>query len=494
MLSIEPLRFLSHKEMEKIHEGALEILEHIGMRIDHDEALEYLEEIGCRVDYDKKEVKFPASLTDRYINKMREDYKNPARVPEKMAVRYSQVKFKTEPFKIHQDFSVNSGGFCCFIYDFEEKKRNATLEDVRDAITLADKLENITATGLPCVAQEIPAALRPIKMAAELVKYTNKLGGIEAFTAFDVEYITRIAEIVAGSKENLRKNPILVGYGEIRSPLCFDRNMVEVFLAYIKRGIPQTVDTMPCGGTTAPVTSAGCLALGIAESIAGLILGYAVNEDAVIGIDVTPSVADMQSGLFRYAAPERWPLLGARVQMISEYYGCPSGIHGGKTDSCFPGIRVGIEKAFSMLMPVLCGSIGIGTIGHLENAVTFSPLQLVIDNEIAGYLRHSLKGIEVNEETLAIDEIKKVGIGGNFLTSEHTCKHFRKELYLNNFFAAKPWTIAREKEGEDFKRLAIEKAKKIISSERTNYLTKAQEKEINKIVEEAKRKLGGGEK
>ena len=94
------------------------------------------------------------------------------------------------------------------------------------------------------------------------------------------------------------------------------------------------------------------------------------------------------------------PLLVARVQLISEFYGCPSGVHGGKTDSCFPNVQCGIEKAMSTVFPVLAGAVGIGTVGHLENAVTFSPLQLVIDNEVSRAVRRTLRPIEVNDQTL----------------------------------------------------------------------------------------------
>ena len=62
-----------------------------------------------------------------------------------------------------------------------------------------------------------------------------------------------------------------------------------------------------------------------------------------------------------------------------------------------------------MYVAVMAGAIGFGTVGHLENAVTFSPLQLVIDNEIARYVRHAIRGIEVNEETLALDVIEAGG-------------------------------------------------------------------------------------
>ena len=173
------------------------------------------------------------------------------------------------------------------------------------AINLVNHLDQIDYTGLPVSDQTVPAVDRPVVMAAELAKYTTKLGGIESWTKEDVHYIHEIAQIVAGSTEAFRQRPVLVGYGELRTPLCFDRNMIEVFLEYLKLGVPQTVDTMPAAGTTAPVTAAAVLSLGVAETLSAVVLGYAVSENPVLSMDVIPSYTDMTSGIFKYAGPDR---------------------------------------------------------------------------------------------------------------------------------------------------------------------------------------------
>src|SRR5208282_3842082 len=118
------------------------------------------------------------------------------------------------------------------------------------------------------------------------------IGGVETFAVEDVGYLIEMAKVVAGSAQEFARHPKLVGYAEVRSPLCFDANMADIFMAYIKAGVPQTVDTMPCGGTTAPMTGAGILALGAAETIGAMALGYAIDENAVVGMDINPSYAD----------------------------------------------------------------------------------------------------------------------------------------------------------------------------------------------------------
>lgn len=484
----EPVRTLAPDEMQRIHGHAVRILEEIGLWVEADEAIDYYVKAGCTADRATRMVKFPAAVVETCVARMKASYAKPGRMPERMSVRYSHIRFRREPFKVHHDFSVNTGGFCVFICDLDGTRRRANIKDVRQMINLAHHLDQISYMGLPVSAQEIPHRLRPVKMAAELVKRTSKLGGVEAFNKDDVRYITEIAEIAAGGAKALREKPILVGYGEIRSPLCLDAVMSSVMIEYIKRGLPQSLDTMPNAGATAPATAAGTLALGVAETLAGLVLGYAVDANACLAVDVTPSFTDMASGLYRYYSPERGALLSARIQMISEFYGCPSGVHGGKTDACRFNEQAGMDKAVSMLMPVLAGACGFGTVGHLENAATLSPVQLVIDNEIARYVRHLVRGVTVSDDTLAFDEIKRVGPGGEFMTSDHTFRHFREETFNSDLFDHHPWDSTRAL--PDITEKARARAMELMDKDPEPWLSKDQIKAIDEVVKKAEKELG----
>jgi len=487
----EPIRVLKPDDMERIHQAALTILQDVGMRIDSDRALTYLRRIGARVDDASHVVRFERRTVQGFVDRMRADYAARQR-PRQMSVRYSQVRFAAEPHGIHPDFTANAGGFSCFIHDLERRRRPATLDDVRHAIHMVNRLDQITFTGLPVSDQFTPIELRPVRMAAELAKYTTKFGGIETFKTDDIPYLIEIGTILKGSLAALKAEPILVGYGEARSPLCLDQNMADIFIEYIERGFPQTLDTMPSGGGTAPVTAAGLLAVGIAETLAGLALGYAVDEHALVGVDIIPSYCDMQSGLFHYGAIDRMPLLIARVQMISEYYGCPSGVHGGKTDSCFSNLQAGVEKALSTVLPVLAGAIGIGTVGHIENAVTFSPQQLVIDNEIIRGVRHILRPIEVNDDTLALDVVRQVGIGGHFLDHDHTARHFRREMFLSPLFQTMPWQNARIEGAGHLETAALDMARNLWNEKVEPVLDVDRIRAVDAVVESARRHLAQG--
>ena len=483
------IKLLTKDEKQRLHDGARLILEQVGMKIYHKGAREYFRAFGCKVDEESLMVKFPAAVVEESVEQMRQDFHKSTRQGFRQAVRFTEASYFSRAEELHHDFTVNAGGFCTLIYDLERKRRYANIHDVHDSFKLVNALDEITWAGLPCSDQETPYSLRPVKMAAELVKYTSKIGGVEAWMVQDVAWLEEIATVVRGSKERLMADPCLVGYGESRSPLALDENMAEIFIEYVKRGFPQSLDTMPSAGTTAPATGAGTLALGLAETLAGLVLGYAVRRDAVLSLDFTGGYCDMKSLLFPYAGADRMPLLGAWVQMLKEFYGITPGVHGGKTNACEPGFQAGMEKAISTLFPLICGASGIGTIGQLEFGITFSPVQLVLDAEVVRAVRRSLAGFEINEDTLALDLIGQVGPEGNYISEPHTADHFQREFWLSDLTECLTWESYSRKKVKGMERLAEEMVREIIAGPLAPVLDQHQVAEIDRIVAACEKKL-----
>ena len=484
------LSVLTHDEMRSLHDTALRILNEVGMRIEHAEALSHLDGAGCRVDGKTHIVRFPLDLLERSVEHLRQQFAGPQRYAERIPMRYTVMYFSTMPRRPRSAFDANTGGFVPFVLPLEGPRRRATLQDVRDSIRLADALPNIDLIGLPCSAEDVPARLRPVVMAGELVKLTGKIGGIEAFCCRDIDYLSAMATVIRGSAEEARRRPVLVGYGEAKSPLVIDATMAGIFVEYVKRGFPQSLDTMPAAGTTAPARSAATLALGLAETLGAMTLAYAIDPDADISLDICPTLTAMDTTLFPYAGADRLPLVAAAMQLLADYYGRPGGCHGGKTDACVPGVQAGMEKALSIIFPVLAGATGVGTMGHVENALTFSYEQLVIDDAIAGYIRRMLRGFEVNEETLAFELIKEVGPGGNYLLEPHTAQNFRDEFYLPDIVERMSYDAWETQEIRGMEAKAREKAERLLAEHHPRPLDAAQEREIDAIIEAAKRDEG----
>ncbi len=478
------IKILTPDEMQRMHEAAVRVLDRAGMMIDHPEALEYLRDAGCRVDMDARRVTYPPEVTENAVGTMRRDFTLADRQGVAMPVRFSEVHFATAPPHIYHGFTANAGGFVPYIMDLDGRRRFATMRDVRETIRLVDGLENIDMLGLPVSASDVPEPELPIRMTAELLRGTRKIGGVEAWNIRDVRALQRMAAVVRGSDEAARKRPLLVGYAEVRSPLCMDNNMVEVFLESVRLGLPQTVDTMPNAGATAPASGAGCLVQGLAETISAIVLGYAVDPQAMLGLDITPGYCDMRGGSFPYSGADRLPLVAAANQMITEFYGRPGGCHGGKTDASCVGVQSAIEKALSIAFPILCGASGIGTVGQL-GSTTFSPLQVVIDNEIIGYVKRMLQGFEVDNLQWAVDAIVEVGPGGQFLSHPSTFDRFRSEFWLEHIFERLAFEGGDELGGDQLVEKARAKAERILREHEPEPLPTDQSAAIDEIVKES---------
>lgn len=478
------ISILSEDEMQSIHDGALYILEKVGARVNHQKALEYLADTGCRVDFLKQHVWFPTHIVEENVSKMRSSFELEASRGgrEAMPFSYGNMYFATMPRVIHYPFTVNCGAFPPNVLDLEGNRRVATMQDVRDSIRLADALENIDFVGPPCSAQEIPHEIRPIVVAAELVKNTSKPGGIELWNTTQIEYISEIAAIVRGSKAELMERPLLVGYCGMRSPLCLDQNMAEIFIENIKRGFPQWLYTMPCGGLTAPATIMGTLTQGVAETLIGLVLGYAVDPEAIVSIDIAASLADMRSLGFPYSGPDVILLSAASNQMVTQFYKRPGGAHGGRTDACLTGVQAGIEKTLSMIFPLMVGATGIGTVGQIEKNMTFSYQQLVVDDEIVRYIKHIFAGVRGDPARRALDVIEFVGSNGQFINHPHTADHFREEFWISSLMERMRWEAWENEDLRSMEERSIDKAKRLIANHVPEPLSSEQVNEIDRII------------
>lgn len=127
--------------------------------------------------------------------------------------------------------------------------------------------------------------------------------------------------------------------------------------------------------------------------------------------------------------------------------------------------------------------------GMLELGVTFDYAQLVIDNEIARMVNKVVGGIPVNEETLAVDVIKEVGSSGQFITQEHTFKHF-KEQSQSKLIDRRMREAWLEKGGTDLTTRAYEEAIRILETHKPDPLPEGVPEKLREIVEEAEREYG----
>jgi len=291
---------------------------------------------------------------------------------------------------------------------------------------------------------------------------------------------------VRGSAENFRRNPFIIHYSEPTTPLKHTQEPLQKLLFCAEKGIPIVYVSAPVTGGTAPVTIAGALALSNAEFLSGLVIAQLKHKGAPIIYGGLAGPLDMHTTVNLYAGPEVY-LNHIAIKEMASYYGLPDFNTGGCTDAKILDQQAAIESTFSLLQAGLAGSSLLHDVGYMESGLTASWESIVMADEIIDEIKHFLKGIKVNKETLAVDVIDKVGPGGNFLAEEHTLKHFKEVWYpkLINRDIYENWVRDGSK---PLGKVLNEKVKWILENHKPEPLSKGVKGKIKEILERAKRK------
>jgi trimethylamine--corrinoid protein Co-methyltransferase len=123
-------------------------------------------------------------------------------------------------------------------------------------------------------------------------------------------------------------------------------------------------------------------------------------------------------------------MINAAVAQMAQHFELPLYSTGGTTDSKHVDAQAAYESAMSSLLVAMSGANYIHDIaGLMESDLTVSYEKLVIDNEILGMCQRVLRGIEVNDTTLATDQIIEKGPDGHFTVDIHTAEHMATEFY-----------------------------------------------------------------
>jgi trimethylamine--corrinoid protein Co-methyltransferase len=128
----------------------------------------------------------------------------------------------------------------------------------------------------------------------------------------------------------------------------------------------------------------------------------------------------------------------------------------GPSDSKSIDFQCGYEKASGILLSALSGANVINTVGGLTGELSYHPVQSVLDNDVCGMIGRFLQGVQIDNDTLAVDLINTVGpIPGFFLNQAHTRQWWKKEHFLPHAADTLPypeWQRAGKKAALDYAR------------------------------------------
>lgn len=474
------LKILSDKDIEKIHHSALNILWGTGVEVREDQAFEILKKAGCPTN--GKTVRIPDHLIKEAIQSAPKTFTLYGRDPN-FEVRLEDRLVYYEPMIGRLN-----------ILDLETGlRRRTTLDDVAKLIQVADALEHYTLLhsgaimphieGVPDEVAHVCGYFTSVKNSSKVIK------GVVRGKEKSKDCI-RMAAVIAGGEEALKKRPNIFTTCNVISPLEYMVEQTEGLIEYAKVGLPVDIASEPQCGATSPVTMAGTLAQQTAEILGMVVISQLVNPGTPVLMGTVAAAMDLRNGMIALGGVEAALLNVAHAQM-AQFYGIPSRGTGSNTESKILDMQAGYEKAITLSLPALAGINMIFYPGTMDHAMTVSLESLVIDHEICGMIGRILQGISVTEETIGLDLIGKVGPGGHFLNQKHTLRHLREEHFLPKLSDRDSYEIWTEKGKGGIRERAKEQVRNILAEHIPLPIDSAVEKELLSIIKEVeKRSLG----
>jgi trimethylamine--corrinoid protein Co-methyltransferase len=414
------LNVLNEVQIEQIHLATIEVLERTGIRITHPKALELLDGAGAAVDGNR--VRIPAQLVEQAI------HTSPP--------HFALGKRNGEPTIFLEDnksyFGAGLDGVD-YLNPFTDERRRFTSEDCRVTATISNGLSNCSWSMILGLAADLPAENADRVIAKQALTYCEKPLFFCCNDPNSARAIYDMAVLITGSEKCFRQAPTIAAISSAISPLSWDDDTLEKIIFCAEKGIPQVLFPGPQAGATSPATFAGTIVQGSAESLSGLVVAQLVRTGAPAIYGAFTTIMDMATAIFSYGAPELSLMTAAMVQMAKHYHLPFFGTAGCSDAKFHDDPQAVIEATFSCLSSALSGANFVHDLGLLDHSAVISPNYLVLIDEILSMVNQYMRGILVNNETLALDLIDRVGPGGHYLAEEHTMHHFRDVWYSDLF-------------------------------------------------------------
>ena len=408
-------RVLSEADIRKIFNAALQVAETVGMRVTHRRALEVLAGAGCTVADGL--VRIPARLVEEARRTV------PPRII--MYGRSGEIAMELGGYNSY----FGTGSDLLETWDLETQVlRTSTLDDVARAARLADALPNMDFVMSCAYANDLEPHVSFLREFQAMMLSTEKPLVITAEGVDDTAVMYEIACVLRGGAEALAAKPYFIVYNEPVSPLQHSDEALAKLLFSAERNLPATYIPAPLAGGTGPLTIAGQLTQALAEYFLGMVFHQMVRPGAPLIFGVAPLVLDLATMQASYGAVEVNLSHTAAVE-IARWLDQPNWGYAGYTDAhCFDA-QAGLELAQSTLLDMLAGSNLSHDVGYMSFGLAASLEQVVVTDELISMNRRLLAGVEVDDETLAVDVIAAVGAGGDFVGQRHTRRHCRTDQW-----------------------------------------------------------------
>jgi trimethylamine--corrinoid protein Co-methyltransferase len=426
------LEILSPADVQRLHSATLDVIANTGVRFPSRVALEIWAEHGAAVDWERQIVKAPGQLIESALAAAPPVYSLAGRDPAlDLPLDGNHVYLGTDGCGV-EVLDLHTG-----------ERRRSVLADVADIARLADALEEVAFHWVAVSAQDCPPVSRGLhEILAIWANSTKHVQTESIYSQAEARAAVEMAAAIAGGREALRRRPLLSVMQCTASPLGQDGGSLEAALVAAEAGLPVGFMTMAACLTTGPATLAGNLVVGNAEVLSALALIQLAYPGAPVFYAAAQTAADLRSGAYTGGGPEDF-LFGAASNVLSDFYRIPLSMGSFATGAKEPNWQAGLENSLSTFMASVVMSDMLLGVGLLHGSRIWSYEQMLLDCEIFSIIHKMMAGIVVNDETLALETIRAVGPGGNFLAQQHTRRHMR-ELWLPRFMDRRPYNAWEE--------------------------------------------------
>ena len=413
-------RPLKQSQIERISQAALTVLEETGIEVQPSACREVWARFGARIDSDNNRVYIPRTLIHEALASAARTVRLCGQSPE-FDLELGQTRVY-----------LGTGGAAVKVLDLESGEvRESTLRDLYDIGRLVEVLDNIHFYHRPVVARDIPSSALDLNTYYACLSATRKHIMGNSFTPEYLREVVELAAMFTDGPQALRERPF-ISFSNCWtvSPLRYALETVEVLDEIVKQGMPVAISSAPQAGATSPATLAGTLVQITAEQLSGITYINLLNPGHPVLLGYVPSVADLRTGSFSGGAAE-FALMNAACAQIGQHLGLPVYNSSALSDSKLPDAQAGYEKGISTVTAALAGSNYVHhSAGMLESLLTVAYEQYVIDDDINASVLRMVRGIEVTEESLAVDVIHDVCTGaGHFLGHPQTLDLMNTEYY-----------------------------------------------------------------
>ncbi len=432
---IKPYEILDEDQLEQIEATSERIMSEIGIEFrDDPEVVELFRARGVRVENVTGSAGDPAWRL-RFEPGLARDILRTA--PE----RFTQhARNPAKSIEIGTDATVFLPSYGSpFIMEMDGTRRYATLHDFENLVKLAQSAPWLHHSGgTICEPTDIPVNKRHLDMVYAHMRYSDRpfLGSVTAPER--AEDSIEMCRILFGA-DYVDQHCVIMGNFNTTSPLVIDGITSKGIRTYARAGQGSIHLPFLLGGAVAPLTMAGQVAQNLAETLVSAAITQLERPGAPAVIASFMNTLAMRSGSPTFGTPE--PAAASLIMgQFARRYKLPLRCAGSFTTSKLPDGQAMQQSMMSALSAVQSGANFIMHMaGYLDGLLSMSYEKMMMDIDVCAALHAYLRGVDVNEDTLAFDALAEGGPGQHMFGCQHTLRHYESVYWDSALDDNTPW-------------------------------------------------------